>query len=396
MKVLVTGAKGFVGSNLCAALRNIRDNKDQRKKYQSLMPLTIYEYDVNNTAQDLDKYCSDADFVFNLAGVNRPKNQSDFMKGNFEFAEQLLKRLEKHGNTCPVMLSSSIQATLKGRYERSEYGESKLAGEALFQDYGKRTGAKVLIYRFPNLYGKWCRPNYNSVVATFCNNIATGLPIQISDRATKLDLLYIDDLVHEMLEALLGHETYCDDGFCYPGKIDHVTLGEIADLLHFFKSTRNTHEIPDMTEEGFTKKLYSTYVSYLNPKELAYSLQSKSDDRGSFAELFKSPREGQISINVTKPGQVKGQHWHHTKWEKFLVVSGEGVIRVRRVGLQEDGSRFPIFEYKVNGEDLCVVDIPTGYVHSLTNASSSEDMVAIVWSNEIFDPKNPDTYSEEV
>lgn len=407
MKVLVTGARGFVGKNLCVSLMNIRDGKDKREKYQALMPLEIYEYDIDSTQEELDACCEDCDFVFNLAGVNRPKNQEEFMEGNFGFASTLLRTLEAHGNTCPVMLSSSVQASLEGRFADSEYGKSKLAGERLFREYAERTGAHVLIYRFPNIYGKWCRPNYNSAVATFCYNIANGLPITVNDPSTELDLLYIDDLVAEMLAALLGEEHRCgyqgvtpvpggDGEFCYCPEWDHVTLGHIVDLLGEFKASRSNLYVPDVTPGSFSKKLHSTYLSYIDASNLAYALDKKEDERGAFVEFLRTVDRGQISINVNKPGAVKGQHWHHTKWEKFLVVSGEGLVQERRIGLDEDGRPYPVTEYRVCGEKPRVVEMVPGYTHNLINLSDDNELVTVIWANEAFDPLAPDTYREEV
>ena len=396
MKVLVTGAKGFVGTNLCASLKNIRDNKDRRERYQVLLPLEVYEYDRDSNPEDLDAWCADCDFVFNLAGVNRPKDQSEFMEGNFGFASTLLETLERHGNTCPVMLASSIQASLQGRYAGSEYGKSKLAGEQLFWDYSERTGAKVLIYRFPNLYGKWCRPNYNSAVATFCNNIANDLPITVNDPSTRLELLYIDDLVAEMLEALLGNENRRSDGFCEALPTDSVTLGEIVELLQEYKAARSELNVPSVAEGSFSKKLYSTYLSYLAPQNFAYLLKKNEDARGSFTEFLHLAERGQVSINVTKPGFVKGQHWHHTKWEKLLVVSGEGLIQLRRIGENAQGNPYPVTEFRVSDEEPTVVEMIPGYTHNLINTSETADLVTVVWANEVFNPDRPDTYREEV
>lgn len=396
MRVLVTGARGFVGKNLCESLKSIRDGKDRRERYAPLLPLEIYEYDISSTREELDEFAAKADFVFNLAGVNRPKDDSEFMKGNFGFASELLEALERHGNTCPVMLSSSVQATLEGRYAGSEYGKSKLAGENLFREYGERTGARVLIYRFTNLYGKWCRPNYNSAVATFCHNIAHNLPIQISDEAIALELLYIDDLVSEMLEALLGCETRGDDGFCHAGPTDRVTLGEIVSLLNSFKSARETLDVPDVTEGCFSKKLYSTFLSYLDPEDFSYPLKMNIDNRGSFTEILRTADRGQVSVNISKPGITKGQHWHHTKWEKFCVVSGEALIQLRKVGLDDDGARYPVIEYRVSGDNIEVVEMIPGYTHNIINLSDSRDLVTIMWANEAFDPERPDTFGLEV
>lgn len=388
MKILITGAKGFVGKNLVENLKNIRDGKDRVHKLPS--DLEILEYDIDNTEAELEEYCKKADFVFNLAGVNRPKNNSEFMKGNFGFGEKLLNLLKKYKNNCPVMLSSSVQATLEGRYAGSEYGKSKLAGEELFKNYGKETGARVLIYRFPNLFGKWCRPNYNSAVATFCNNIANNLPIQVNDRNTELDLVYIDDLVEELLRAANGNETKDEKGYCYVPEVHHVTLGEIVDLLYEFKESRKNLFIPDMTEGSFSKKLYSTYLSYLDPKDFSYSLKMNEDNRGSFTEIVKSIDRGQVSINISKPGITKGQHWHNTKNEKFLVVAGEGIIQLRKIGTDE------IVEYKVSGKEMTVVDMIPGYTHNIINTSETENLVTVMWCNECFNPEKPDTYFEEV
>ena len=388
MKILITGAKGFVGKNLVENLKNIRDGKDRVHKLPS--DLEILEYDIDNTEIELEEYCKKADFVFNLAGVNRPKDNSEFMKGNFSFGEKLLTLLKKYKNNCPVMLSSSVQATLEGRYAGSEYGKSKLAGEELFKNYAKETGARVLIYRFPNLFGKWCRPNYNSAVATFCNNIANNLPIQVNDRNTELDLVYIDDLVEELLRAVNENETKDEKGYCYVPEVHHVTLGEIVDLLYEFKESRKNLFIPNMIEGSFSKKLYSTYLSYLDPKNFSYSLKMNEDNRGSFTEIVKSLDRGQVSINISKPGITKGQHWHNTKNEKFLVVAGEGIIQLRKIGTDE------IVEYKVNGKEMTVVDMIPGYTHNIINTSETENLVTVMWCNECFNPEKPDTYFEEV
>lgn len=386
--ILITGAKGFVGKNLVENLKNIRDGKDRVHKL--LSDLEILEYDINNTEAELEEFCKRADFIFNLAGVNRPKDNSEFMKGNFGFGEKILNLLKKYKNNCPVMLSSSVQATLEGRYAGSEYGKSKLAGEELFKTYGKETGARVLIYRFPNLFGKWCRPNYNSAVATFCNNIANNLPIQVNDRSTELELVYIDDLVEELLKAVNGNETKDEKGYCYVPEVHHVTLGEIVDLLYEFKESRKNLFIPNMTEGSFSKKLYSTYISYLNPKDFSYSLKMNEDNRGSFTEIVKSIDRGQVSINISKPGITKGQHWHNTKNEKFLVVAGEGIIQLRKIGTDE------IVEYIVNGKEMTVVDMIPGYTHNIINTSETENLVTVMWCNECFNPEKPDTYFEEV
>lgn len=381
MKILITGAKGFVGKNLVSELKNIRDGKD--KSFAVANKLEICEFDIDTEKALLDEYCSDCDFVFNLAGVNRPKNEEDFMNGNFGFASDLLNTLKKYNNTCPVMLSSSIQAELP-----NPYGISKKAGEDLFFEYGRETGAKILVYRFPNVFGKWCRPNYNSAVATFCNNIANDLPITVNDRSHKMTLVYIDDVVTELINALAGNETR-DGEFCRVPTEHNTTLGEIVDLLYSFKESRETRAVPDMTDGSFSKKLYSTYLSYLPTDKFSYPLKMNVDNRGSFTEILRTANNGQFSVNISKPGITKGQHWHHTKNEKFLVVSGTGVIRFRKIG--ED----KIYEYFVSGENLEVVDIPTGYTHNIENLGST-DMVTFMWCNECFNPDKPDTFFEEV
>lgn len=407
MKVLVAGAKGFVGRNLCESLKAIRDGKDRRARYQSLLPLTVYEYDKDSTREELSLYCAEADFVFNLAGVNRPKDPADFMRGNFGFGEKLLALLEHHSNKCPVMLASSTQASLVGRYEDSAYGESKRAGEDLFFEYFDRVGAPVLVYRFPNLYGKWCRPNYNSAVATFCDAIANGRTYNVSNPSVELELLYIDDLVEEMLSALLGKEHRCDyDGlvpipnlegrFCYVPTTNRATLGEIVGLLQVFKLSRDNLSVPKLDEGSFSKKLWSTFESYFDEGMLAYPLRANVDERGSFTEFLRTPDHGQVSVNISKPGVTKGNHWHHSKWERFLVVSGEAVIRLRRIGVDIDGGPYPVDEYRVCGTEPTVVEMAPGMTHSITNASDSEDLVTVMWANEPFDPENPDTYYEEV
>ena len=407
MKVLVTGAKGFVGRNLCEALKNIANGKDRRKKYQSLLPLTVYEYDRDNTQEELSFYCSAADFVFNLAGINRPKDPSEFMEGNMGFGETLLSLLEHHDNKCPVMLSSSVQASLKGRYAGSPYGESKLAGEELLFDYEKRTGAKVLVYRFPNLYGKWCRPRYNSAVATFCDAIANGREFQVNDPSVELELLYIDDLVTAMLDILVGNAHRCryagaecvpaEDGrYCYAPGAQKASLGEIVGLLENFRDARETLAVPNLKDGSFSKKLYSTFLSYYEPGHFAYDLKPNVDARGSFTEFLRTPERGQVSVNVSKPGITKGNHWHMSKWEKFLVVSGTASIKLRKVGEDAEGNPYPIDEYVVRGEDMRVVEMIPGYTHSITNLSGADDLVTVMWANEPFDPENPDTYYEEV
>lgn len=398
MKILVTGAHGFVGKNLCAQLNNIKDGKARN---YAITVSEVMEYDLDTDPDLLDGFCAQADFVFNLAGVNRPKDQSEFMQGNFGFASTLLDTLKKHGNTCPVMLSSSIQATLIGRYGQSDYGKSKLAGEELFFDYAQVTGAKVLVYRFPNLFGKWCRPNYNSVVATFCHNIAHDLPIQVNDPSVQLEMLYIDDLVEEMIAALSGKEHHCefdgvetvlkDDGrYCAVPVTHHVTLGEIVDLLHQFSEQPKTLIIPEIPENSFAKKLYSTYLSYLPKEKVSFPLKMNVDDRGSFTEMLRSEKCGQVSINISKPGITKGQHWHNTKWEFFIVVSGHGLIQQRKYGTDE------VIEFEVSGDNIEAVHMLPGYTHNIINLSETENLVTVMWANEMFDPNRPDTFFELV
>ncbi|MGN0750821.1 MAG: capsular polysaccharide biosynthesis protein CapF [Treponema sp.] len=398
MNILVTGAKGFVGRNLCENLKNIRDGKDRTR---SFTVENIFEYDIDSTETELDDYCSKTDFVFNLAGVNRPKDNSEFMSGNFGFASTLLDTLKKHNNKSPVMLSSSIQATLIGRYGESDYGKSKLAGENLFFDYGKETGAKVLVYRFPNLFGKWCRPNYNSAVATFCNNIANDLPIQVNDRNTELELLYIDDLIEEMMAALSGSEHHCEyDGlnpveksagkYCYVPVTHKVTLGQIVDTLESFKNQPQTLVIPEIPFNSFTKKLYSTYLSYLPKEKVAFPLKMNCDDRGSFTELLKTANCGQFSVNISKPGITKGEHWHNTKWEFFIVVSGHALIQERKIGTDE------VIEFDVSGDNIQAVHMLPGYTHNIINLSETENLVTVMWANEQFDKNHPDTFGEKV
>jgi len=407
VKVLVTGAKGFVGRNLCEALKNIASGKDRREKYQNILPLTVYEYDRDGTQEELSFYCSAADFVFNLAGINRPKDPSEFMEGNMGFGETLLSLLEHHGNKCPVMLSSSVQASLEGRYADSPYGESKLAGEELLFDYEERTGAKALVYRFPNLYGKWCRPRYNSAVATFCDAIANGREFQVNDPSVELELLYIDDLVTAMLDALVGDVRRCryaaaecvpaEDGrYCYAPGAQKALLGEIVGLLESFRDARETLAVPNLKDGSFSKKLYSTFLSYYEPGHFAYDLKPNVDARGSFTEFLRTPERGQVSVNVSKPGITKGNHWHMSKWEKFLVVSGIASIKLRKVGQDAEGNPYPVDEYVVRGEDMRVVEMIPGYTHSITNLSDTDDLVTVMWANEPFDPENPDTYYEEV
>ena len=439
MKILVTGAKGFVGKNLCASLKNIQEGKDRR--FPDLKIDAVYEYDIDSKPEELDVYCQDCDFVFNLAGVNRPKEQSEFMEGNFGFADTLLNTLKKHGNRCPVMLSSSQQASLTGRFGNSEYGRSKKAGEELFLDYerdylkaSRHSGldpesheieeiadqvrddglrSRVLIYRFPNLFGKWCRPNYNSAVATFCNNIANDLPITVNDPSVELELLYIDDLVEEMIAALQGKEHRCEfDGltvlptpshsgldpespktigrYCYVPTTHKATLGEIVDLLYRFAEQPKTLLIPEIPEGSFAKKLYSTYLSYLPKEKVAYPLKMNMDDRGSFTELVHLANCGQVSINISKPGITKGQHWHHTKWELFIVVKGHGLIQERKEGTDE------VIEFEVSGDNIQVVHMLPGYTHNIINLSDTEDLVTVMYCNEVFNPNNPDTYFDPV
>ena len=399
MKILVTGAKGFVGQNLCAQLKNIRDGK--AKCYGDVAVEGVFEYDIDSTAEELDAYCREADFVFNLAGVNRPQNTEEFMAGNFGFASTLLETLEKHENNCPVMLSSSIQATLAGRFGDSEYGRSKRAGEELFFNYSARTGARVLVYRFPNLFGKWCRPNYNSAVATFCNNIANDLPIVVNDRSTELELLYIDDLVDEMIATLRGEEHHCEfegvetilceEGrYCAVPTTHKVTLGEIVDLLEAFKAQPQTLVVPEIPYNSFAKKLYSTYLSYLPKEKVSFELKMNCDARGSFTELLRSEKCGQVSVNISKPGITKGEHWHNTKWEFFIVVSGRGLIQQRRVGSDE------VLNFEVSGDKIEAVHMLPGYTHNIINLSDTEDLVTVMWANEAFDPSKPDTYFDPV
>ncbi len=431
MKILVTGAKGFVGKNLCAQLKNIRDGK--ARNYGVVID-DIYEYDLDSTPEELDSWCAKADFVFNLAGVNRPKDQAEFMEGNFGFASTLLGTLRRHGNTCPVMLSSSQQASLTGRFGNSEYGRSKKAGEDLFLRYGEETGAKVLVYRFPNLFGKWCRPNYNSAVATFCNAIANDLPFTVNDPSVELELLYIDDLVDEMIACLKGEEHRCEfDGlevipmpgtsatpvmpgvsatpvmpdtsatpvmpgidrashgrYCYVPVTHKATLGEIVDLLHQFEAQRQTLIIPQIPDGSFAKKLYSTFLSYLPKEKVAFPLKTNVDARGSFTELLKTIGNGQFSVNISNPGITKGQHWHNTKWEFFIVVSGRALIQERRIGSDE------VLNFEVSGEEIKAVHMLPGYTHNIINLSDSEPLVTLMWANELFDPARPDTYFEPV
>ena len=399
MRILVTGAKGFVGRNLCEALKNIRDGKDNTRPLLKIDE--VWEYDVDSVYEQLQDWCQKADFVFNLAGVNRPKEASDFMAGNFGFASTLLDTLKKYDNKCPVMLSSSQQASLTGRFGNSEYGRSKKVGEDLFLNYQEETGTKVLIYRFPNLFGKWCRPNYNSAVATFCHNIANDLPIQVNDPSVELELLYIDDLVAEMLDALEGKEHHCEyDGldvidslegrYCNVPTTHKVLLGEIVDLIRQFAEQPKTLMIPEIPEGSFAKKLYSTYLSYLPKEKVAFPLKMNRDDRGSFTELIHTLNNGQVSINISKPGITKGQHWHNTKWEFFIVVSGYGLIQERKIGTDE------VIEFEVSGDHIQCIHMLPGYTHNIINLSETENLVTVMYCNEIFDPQKPDTFFEKV
>ena len=399
MRILVTGAKGFVGKNLCANLRNIQEGKDRR--FPDLNIEEIYEYDIDTDPSLLDGFCEKADFVFNLAGVNRPQNQEEFMQGNFGFASALLDTLKKHGNKCPVMLSSSQQASLTGRFGNSEYGRSKKAGEDLFLDYSKETGAKVFVYRFPNLFGKWCRPNYNSAVATFCNAFANDLPYTVNDPSVELELLYIDDLVDEMIACLKGEEHHCEfeglevlpkaDGkYCYVPTTHKITLGGIVELLKQFAAQPQTLMIPEIPASSFAKKLYSTYLSYLPKEKVAFPLKMNVDDRGSFTELVHTLNCGQVSINISKPGITKGQHWHNTKWEFFIVVSGHGLIQERKLGTDE------VIEFEVTGDNIQCIHMLPGYTHNIINLSETENLVTVMYCNEIFDPNRPDTFFEKV
>ena len=400
MKILVTGAKGFVGKNLCAQLNNIKNGK--ARNYNVVID-AVYEYDLDNTLEELDAWCSEADFVFNLAGVNRPQNQEEFMQGNFGFASTLLDTLKKHKNTCPVMLSSSQQASLTGRFGNSEYGRSKKAGEDLFLEYGKETGARMLIYRFPNLFGKWCRPNYNSAVATFCNAFANDLPYTVNDPSVELELLYIDDLVDEMIAGLKGKEHHCEfsgldvlpqaDGkYCYVPTTHKATLGEIVDLLKSFVEQPKTLMVPEIPANSFAKKLYSTFLSYLPKEKVAFPLKMNVDDRGSFTELVHTLNAGQVSINISKPGITKGQHWHNTKFEQFIVVKGHGLIQQRNLNDPEG----KVLEWEVNGDKIESVHMLPGYTHNIINLSDTEDLVTVMYCNEIFNPNKPDTFFEPV
>ncbi len=382
MNILITGAHGFVGRNLCEALKNVRDGKDKTRGIDA--DITIYEYDIDTPPERLDEYCRSADFVYHLAGVNRPQNESEFMEGNFGFTSTLLDTLRKYNNKAPVLITSSIQAALD-----NPYGKSKKAGEDLIFQYGRENGVKTLVYRFPNVFGKWCRPNYNSAVATFCHNIAHDLPITINDREHMMTLVYIDDVVDELINALKGEETK-DGAFCKVPVEHKIKLGEIADMLYEFKNSRDTKLIPDMAENSFSKKLYSTYLSYLEPDNFSYKLKMNCDNRGSFTEILRSKNAGQFSVNISKPGITKGNHWHNTKNEKFVVVSGHGLIQLRKIGTDE------VVNYEVSGEEITVVDMIPGYTHNIINLSETEDLVTFMWCNECFDPDKPDTFFEEV
>lgn len=407
MKILVTGAKGFVGKNLCCQLNNIKEGK--ARCYGDLQVDEVFEYDIDSTPEQLDSWCGECDFVFNLAGVNRPKDNDEFMKGNYGFASTLLDTLKKHHNTCPVMLSSSQQASLTGRFGNSEYGRSKKAGEDLFLEYGKETGAKVLVYRFPNLYGKWCRPNYNSAIATFCNNIANDLPIQVNDRSVQMEVLYIDDLVEEMICALKSQEHHCEfegldvlpsaEGrYCYCPVTHKTTLGEIVDTI--YECARAVRAVPDsaegpstaleMPQDGLRYRLMSTFLSYLPKEKAIFDLKMNEDQRGSFTELVHTLNCGQVSINISKPGITKGQHWHNSKWEQFIVVSGHGLIQIRKEGSDE------VIEYEVSGDRIQSVIMLPGYTHNIINLSQTEDLVTVMYCNEVFNPERPDTYFDKV
>ena len=401
MKVLVTGAKGFVGKNLCAQLNNIKTGKV--KCYGNLVIEEVFEYDLDSTPEQLDAWCKDCDFVFNLAGVNRPQDPKEFMEGNFGFATVLLNTLKKYKNNCPVMISSSIQASLAGRFGTSEYGKSKKVGEELMFQYGEETGAKVLVYRFPNLYGKWCRPNYNSVVATFCNNIANDLPITVNDPSVDMEFLYIDDLVEEMICALNGEEHHCEfEGvetvlspngrYCTAPITHHVKLGEIVDLLYKFAEMPKTLMIPEIPAGSFAKRLYSTFLSYLPKEKVIFDLKMNVDNRGSFTELVHTINCGQVSINISKPGITKGEHWHHTKWELFIVVSGYGLIQLRN----ENDPNAEILEYEVSGDKIQSVIMLPGYTHNIINLSDTQDLVTVMYCNEIFNSERPDTFFDKV
>lgn len=394
MNILVTGAKGFIGKNLVLTLQNIRNIKN--KQVQTDIDFQIFEYDQDTDKKLLEIYCKSADFVFHLAGVNRPHDQSEYMEGNFGFTSVLLDTLKKYHNTCPVMLSSSIQAGLEGRYAGSEYGKSKKAGEDLLLSYGKETGASVYIYRFPNVFGKWCRPNYNSAIATFCHNIACGEPVHVHDRNVEMTLVYIDDVVEELIRALYGNAAMDEKGYCYVPVEYHAALGELVDMIYSFQECREKGIVADMTEGSLSKKLYATYISYLPEDKFCTPLNMHVDERGSFTEILRTIDKGQFSVNISKPGTVKGEHWHHTKNEKFLVVSGKASIRLRKVGIDPvTKEQYPVIEYHVSGEALELVDIPTGYTHNIINEGEG-DLVTFMWSSECFDPERLDTYRLKV
>lgn len=388
MNILITGARGFVGRNLCAALEEIKAGHDQRPDHkirENSSKIELYEYDLGSSAEELNEYCAKADFVFHLAGINRPNSPNEFMEGNFGFSSVLLDTLKKHGNTCPVMLSSSVQATLEGRYAGSEYGRSKKAGEDLFFAYGKEIGADVLVYRFPNVFGKWCRPNYNSAIATFCHNTANGLPIQVNDPSVEMDVVYIDDVVEEMIRALRGEANRLENGYCAVPVHHETTLGHLAETILSFPKLREGLNVPKL-DDPLTIKLYSTYLSYLPEEKFIYDLKMNRDDRGSFTEIIRTPDRGQFSVNISKPGVTKGNHWHHTKNEKFVVVQGHGLIQLRKIGSDK------IVEFEVSGERIQVVEMIPGYTHNIINLSETEDLVTFMWANEPFDPAKPDTF----
>lgn len=392
MNILVTGSNGFIGKNLVHSLYNIKEGKD--KRFPNLRIDQIFKYDKESSIEDLEKYCQSADYVFNLAGINRPQKNEEFMKGNCEFGKILLDNLKKHKNNCPVMLSSSAYASLEGRYKDSEYGKSKLAGEQVFIDYAKETNNKISIYRFPNVFGKWCKPNYNSVIATFCYNIANGREIMVNDATVELELLYIDDLIFQLILGLQGNE--CREGYYCKTPITYkTTLGFIAETIQTFPVLRQQFMVPSFSNK-LVEKLYDTWLSYLPEDKIVYDLETKEDYRGSFTEILKTFDNGQFSINISKPGIVKGNHWHHSKNEKFIVVSGNALIQMRKIGLTEEGKKYPILEFYVSDKNFQVVDIPTGYTHNITNLSKDKDLITIIWANELFDSNRPDTYFEEV
>ncbi len=397
MKILITGAKGFVGKNLIASLESIRDHKDRPRTLdglQEMEKLVLYTYDRDSTPEALNQYCADCDFVFHLAGVNRPQDPAEYMEGNFGFSSALLELLKKHRNFCPLLLASSIQASLKGRYADSEYGKSKKAGEELFFQYAKETGAKVFVYRLQNLFGKWCRPNYNSAVATFCYNVANELPLQVNDPSVQMDVVYIDDLVNELLAALCGRETR-DEKYCMVPVHYETTLGALANTIRSFPKIRAALEVPDFSN-SLVSKLYSTWLSYLPPDQLIYDLKMNQDARGSFTEILRTPERGQVSVNISKPGITKGNHWHHSKNEKFVVVKGEALIQLRKIGTDEAGNPYPVLEYRVSGACIQVVEMIPGYTHNIKNLSDTDELVTLMWANEAFSPERPDTFYEEV